>query len=182
MNGPRRLRLVGTAPRSAPSQPQLTPIVACPGSFAIGETVEGAGAVVFALSLVAALNERGLSPWTAVCDFDGVPALGAAQVAQLKAQALHSLTARIASQADLSRLVAESERASPGTPCVFIGEPALLVLSGTLKIVIDSEGAPEGLTPRARRLRAAAQLTLSSARAGVARLLAEGWHLPTPAP
>lgn len=182
MNGPRRLRLVGAQPRVEPALPDLVPIQVRAGAIAIGETVEGAGAVAFALALLEALHARGLSPWTTLCDFEGVPSPTAEERARLLASSPHSAMVRIAQQSDLVQLVQASERTADTAPLVFVGEPALLGLAGTLRLVIDREGVPASLTPRARRLRAAGHVVLSSARLGVARLLSEGWHSPTRAP
>jgi hypothetical protein len=187
MNGPRRLRVIG-AQGAQGAQPhldlrphQLSPVRVRAGSIAIAECVEDAGAHTFAQHLAEALRERGMTPFLAFCAFDTLPHLATAQAARLRESAPHWVTVRIAGQPELQELVGESERAVAATPCLFVGEPALIGLEGALKVVIDREGAPASLTPRARQLRAIAHLVLSAPRAGVARLLADGWHLPRPA-
>ncbi len=183
MKEPRRLRLASTGPRADASPCVLSPLRARFGSIAIGETVEGAGAVAFALLLAEAFHARGALAWLALCDFEGLPQLTTSERACVGAHAQGSIALQIKGQVDLAQMIGQSERhADTSAPCLLVGEPALLALEGTLKIVIDPDGAPAGLTPRARRLRQVSHLVLSSPRPGVARLLAEGWRLPTRAP
>ena len=181
MNAPRRLRLVGAAPREARNL-TFAPIRVPLASLVVAECVEGAGAVAFAVAVAEVLSERGQAPYVVAGDFESVPSLASAHTMRFKALGGHFVAACIASEEDFARSIEPAGELAPRPPLLLVGEPALFMLDGALKVVIDRDGAPEGLSARARRMRAAAHLVLSSPRAEVARLLAHGWFSPTPAP
>ncbi len=182
MKEPRRLQLLSSAPEAPADLPDWPQVPAFGDSVALTEVGGRQEALRFALQLADAWCELGRPPRVILCELDTVPRLTSEEAARFAIATRQLSFAAIRNREELVALAAQGGSDALGGPTLFVGDLAVHALGCALKIVIARERDPLAMTPRARALQASGALVLSSARAGVASLLAAGLAMPTPAP
>jgi len=179
---PRRLQLVGAAPQAAAELPEWPVVPVTTPCIALTEIGGRGEALLFAQALAEAWCALGRPPHVVFCELDATPRITAEEAARfaIATQALRFVPIR--SREEWVALVAQTEARREPSPTLFVGDLAVHALGRILKVVIARAGDPLAMTSRARALQASSSLVLSSARPGLARLLAEGLGGPTLAP
>lgn len=160
----------------------FAPIAVRSRCIALAETRPDTGAAEVARELSLACAAAGHPAFVALCERPEDAGFVSAELARLGSTVQSWVRASVQGEADLRALLHRAEQEAPQAPWLFLGDAAVLGLSGALKLVLDRPGTPSTLAPRARALKAAAHLILTAHRTGLATQLAQGWLLPTAAP